>query len=228
MTEQSGPSDPSQRPGADRPGSDRPRSDRPRQSSPPPRLDLVGDLNRWLIRQGAKNVRKEIGGQVRRTLGGGRRSSSTSDVWDAATNEIPPEVGEAPECQWCPICRAARRMRESGPGIGGQLSGAGEAVAAAVQDAFGALDGLLSKTGGGNAQRDRDSRPTSPHADEPRETASQGTEPRRTAARGTGSWGTATDPDSSDARSSDGEAAHPNSAPDTQEDGPGNEPDDRS
>jgi len=135
MTEQSGPSDPSQRPSADRPA-----SDRPRQSSPPPRLDLVGDLNRWLIRQGAKNVRKEIGGQVRRTLGGGGRSSSTSDVWDTATSEIPPEVGESPECQWCPICRAARRMRESGPGIGGQLSGAGEAVAAAVQDAFGALD----------------------------------------------------------------------------------------
>lgn len=134
------------------------------RQSPPPRPDVIGDLHRWLIRQGAKSVRKEISGQVRRTFGGGH--SATADVWDTVTNEIPPAEGEAPECQWCPICRAARRMRESGPGIGGQLSGAGEAVASAVQDAFSALDGLLSKTGGGNAQRD--------------------TEPQRTAHRGTG------------------------------------------
>jgi hypothetical protein len=68
-------------------------------------------------------------------------------VWDAATTEVPPEEGEAPECQWCPICRAARRMRESGPGLGGQLTTAGEAVAAAVQDAINAFDSVL-RTGG--------------------------------------------------------------------------------
>jgi hypothetical protein len=108
---------------------------------------VFGDLQRWFIRQSAKNMRNQISGQVRRSLGGGGREPS--DVWDTATNEIPPEVGESPECQWCPICRAARRMRDSGPGIGDQISGAGDAVASAVQDAISALDSLLSKGGTG-------------------------------------------------------------------------------
>jgi len=107
---------------------------------------VFGDLQRWFIRQSAKNMRNQISGQVRRSLGGGREPS---DVWDTATNEIPPEVGESPECQWCPICRAARRMRDSGPGIGDQISGAGDVVASAVQDAISALDSLLSKGGTG-------------------------------------------------------------------------------
>jgi hypothetical protein len=222
MTEQSGPSDPSDRQGSERQGSERqgsegqgserqgserqgterqvpeppgrrrPGTDRPWQS-PPPRPDLIGDLNRWLIRQGAKNVRKEIGGQVRRTFGGGR--SAPADVWDTVTNEIPPVEGEAPECQWCPICRAARRMRESGPGIGGQLSGAGDAVASAVQDAFNALDGLLSKTGGGNAQRDTEPQRTGPHGTGPHgtvppETWPHGAEPHGTVPPETGPHGT--------------------------------------
>jgi hypothetical protein len=263
MTEQSGSSDPSERPGAERPGTERPGTsrsgterpstsrsgtDRPRQSSSPPRVDLVGDLQRWLIRQGARNVRKEIGGQVRRSIGGGRTSSA--DVWDTATNEIPPEVGEAPECQWCPICRAARRMRDNGPGIGGQLSGAGEAVASAVQDAMSALDGLLARTGGGSGQRDKDSRGTSPRASGPHGAAPQGTRPQGTGSEGTGSegtgsegtgpqgtgpqgtgqspWGAVTDRDVSDTQTSGGGVTQPNSEPSKQEDWHGHEPDDRS
>jgi hypothetical protein len=97
-------------------------------------------------------MRRELSGQVRRTLGGGR-PADPSEVWDTATNEIPPEVGESPECQWCPICRAARRMRESGPGLGGQISGAGDAVASVVQDAVSALDSILSRAGGGGDRR---------------------------------------------------------------------------
>ncbi len=108
--------------------------------------DLLGDLQRWLIRSSAKNMRRELEDQVRRTIGGQRQDRA--DVWDVATTEIPPEVGEAPECQWCPICRAARRMRDSRPGIAGQLSGAGGAVATAVQDAISALDSLLTRPGG--------------------------------------------------------------------------------
>jgi hypothetical protein len=134
MTDQPGPRDPAERRAADRPGKS---------------VDLFGDLQRWFIRQSAKNMRNQISGQVRRTIGGGRENS---DVWDTATNEIPPEVGESPECQWCPICRAARRMRDSGPGIGDQISGAGDVVASAVQDAIGALDSLLSKAGSGPAK----------------------------------------------------------------------------
>jgi hypothetical protein len=221
MAEQSGPTDPSERPASDRPASDRPGSGRPgsdrsRQSSPPPRVDLVGDLNRWLIRQGAKNVRKEIGGQVRRTLGGGR--SSTADVWDTVTNEIPPEVGEAPECQWCPICRAARRMRESGPGIGGQLSGAGGTVAGAVQDAINALDGFLSKGGGGSAQRDAEPRGTAARGNEPqgagpRVAGPRGTGPQRAAPQATEPWSTVTDAETADRPASDPAAADAGTAP---------------
>lgn len=112
--------------------------------------DMLTEFQRWLLRSSARNMRKEIGGQVRRTFGGGRNEHA--DVWDAATTEVPPEVGEAPECQWCPICRAARQMRESGPGLGGQLSGAGNVVAAAVQDAIGALDSMLSRAAGAGQQ----------------------------------------------------------------------------
>jgi hypothetical protein len=146
MSDQPGPQDPADRRAADRRATD--RQDRG--------VDLFGDLQRWFIRQSAKNMRNQIGGQVRRTLGGGREHS---DVWDTATNEIPPEVGESPECQWCPICRAARRMRDSGPGIGNQLSGASDVVASAVQDAISALDSLLNK-GGSGAGRESTARDT--------------------------------------------------------------------
>jgi hypothetical protein len=139
MSEQSGKSERSDRP----PRSGSSGGDRKQGDSG---TDLVGDLQRWLIRSSAKNMRRELEDQVRRTIGGQRQGKD--DVWDVATTEIPPEVGESPECQWCPICRAARRMRDTRPGLAGQLSGAGEAVATAVQDAISALDSLLTRPGG--------------------------------------------------------------------------------
>jgi hypothetical protein len=151
MSEQSGRGEPADRPGsgqsrgADRSGSGRSQQAGRRQ----PGADLVGDLQRWLIRSSARNMRSQFEDQVRRTLGGQRPDNS--DVWDVATTEIPPDVGEAPECQWCPICRAARRMRDSSPGLTGQLSGAGDAVAGAVQDAVRAFDSFLSRAAGGSA-----------------------------------------------------------------------------
>jgi hypothetical protein len=167
MTEQSGRDEPADRQGSDRPASDGAGSGRPASGRPAsgqsgadksrpsvPGADMLSDLQRWLIRSSARNVRKELTGQVRRTFSGGQRTS-TANVWDTATNEIPPEVGESPECQWCPICRAARRMRDSGPGIGGQLSGAGDAVASAVQDAVSALDSILGKASGSRASEPR-------------------------------------------------------------------------
>jgi len=129
--------------GPSRPASDR-RQSRPRQ--PGHGSEVLTDFQRWLLRSSAKNMRREISGQVRKTLGGGR--PDRADVWDTATTEIPPEVGESPECQWCPICRAARRMRESGPGLGDQLWTAGDAVAAAVQDAMRAFDSVLTRPAG--------------------------------------------------------------------------------
>ncbi len=146
MSEQSGQREPADKP----PRSGSSRGDRRRPGDPGP--DLVGDLQRWLIRSSAKNMRREFEDQVRRTIGGQRQDRG--DVWDVATTEIPPDVGEAPECQWCPICRAARRMRDSGPGLSGPLSGAGEAAATMVHDAISAIDSLLARSGRGGATAD--------------------------------------------------------------------------
>jgi hypothetical protein len=123
------------------------RPSRPGGPSRPPGSDLAGDLaagiQRWLIRSGTRSVRRELTGQFRRTFGG--TTAETGDVWGTATTEPPPdESGEAPECAWCPVCRAARRIRESGPGLGGQLAGAGDVVASAVQEAFSAFESVLS------------------------------------------------------------------------------------
>jgi hypothetical protein len=126
--------------GTSRPATDR-RQSRPRQ--PGPGSDVLTDFQRWLLRSSAKSMGREITGQVRKTLGGGR--SDRADVWDTATTEIPPEVGESPECQWCPICRAARRMRESRPDLGDHLTTAGDAVAAAVAEAMRAFDSVRTR-----------------------------------------------------------------------------------
>jgi hypothetical protein len=97
-------------------------------------------------------MRRELTGQFRRTLGG--NSSAKGDVWDTATTEPPPEAHEAPECAWCPICQAARRIRDSGPGLGGQLAGVGDAVATAVQEALSAFDSVLSSRPRPESNRD--------------------------------------------------------------------------
>ncbi len=129
-------------------------ADGERRGVPGGQRDLADDIQRWLVRSGVRSMRRELTGQVRRALQG-QRPAEPSDVWGAATTEPPPELlasAEAPECAWCPVCRAARRIRESGPGLGGQLSGAGGAVASAVQEAFSAFEALLSagsRSGGG-------------------------------------------------------------------------------
>ena len=140
MTTQPGNPDSSRRAGADGHGSGQgrdARQDTCRGTGP----DLSAELQRWLIRSSARNMRRELTGQFRRTFG----RAEPDNVWGAATTEPPPDLsGEAPECAWCPVCRAARRIRESGPGVGGHLSGAGDVVASAVQEALSAFDAALS------------------------------------------------------------------------------------
>ncbi len=103
--------------------------------------DLTAEFQRWLIRSSARNMRDELTGQFRKTFNRAEREN----VWGVATTEPPPDPsGEAPECAWCPVCRAARRIRESGPSVGGQLAGAGNVVAAAVQEAMSAFETVLS------------------------------------------------------------------------------------
>ncbi len=73
--------------------------------------DLATDLQRRLIRSGAKSMRDELGGQVKKAFRGEKREPE--DVWATATTEPPDASEQPPECAWCPICRAARRMAQS-------------------------------------------------------------------------------------------------------------------
>jgi hypothetical protein len=121
------------------------RQSQTRQSQtrqPKPASDPVADLQRWLMRAGARSMANQVADNVRRTLGQQKRNSRDSgDVWGTATTEPPPD--EPPECQWCPVCQAARRLRESGPGIGAKLADAGGLLTALAQDAFSAVDQIM-------------------------------------------------------------------------------------
>jgi hypothetical protein len=101
--------------------------------------DPIADLQRWLMRAGARSMANQVADQVRRTVGQERRDRG--DVWDTATNEPPPE--ESPECQWCPICQAARAARLSGPGLISTAADVGGALAAMAQDALTAFEQII-------------------------------------------------------------------------------------
>ncbi|MGH3196227.1 MAG: hypothetical protein ACRDOH_05220 [Streptosporangiaceae bacterium] len=82
----------------------------------------------------------QVADQVKRTIGAERRASG--DVWDTATNEPPPN--EPPECQWCPVCQAARAARMGGAaGLGARLADAGGVLASVVGDAFSAFEQVM-------------------------------------------------------------------------------------
>jgi hypothetical protein len=104
--------------------------------------DPIGDFQRWLVRSSAKSLSRELKDQFRRAAGGS--SQGRADVWETATTEPPPTPGEPPECAWCPICRAARRARQSGPGLASQVAGAGDALFGIAQDALSAVEATLS------------------------------------------------------------------------------------
>jgi hypothetical protein len=110
--------------------------------------DPVGDFQRWLMRAGAKSIGRDVAGRVRSTLGGGigAGGGKNEDVWNTATTEV--LTDEPPECQWCPICRAARRYRDSGgsgsgSGASGQFTSVGDTLAGLTRDAFSLFDAAL-------------------------------------------------------------------------------------
>jgi hypothetical protein len=103
-----------------------------------PGADLIGDIQRWLVRSGARGVSRGVGGQIRSALG---RSEGSGDVWERATR-LPQD--EAPECAWCPVCRAARRLNESGPGLSSQMAAATDAFATVAQDAMSVFEAALA------------------------------------------------------------------------------------
>ena len=103
--------------------------------------DPIGDFQRWLVRSGARSVSREVSDQIRSALGVG---GGPADVWARAT--VPP-ADEAPECAWCPFCRAARVLRESGPGVSSQMAAAGEAMGGLARDAMSVFESALAATG---------------------------------------------------------------------------------
>jgi translation initiation factor IF-2 len=114
--------------------------------------DLIGEFQRWLIRSSARGVGRQVSGQIRSALGRNQQQSS-SDVWETATAE-PPD--EAPECAWCPLCRAARLLRESKAGRDTRVTAVSDALGGVVQDAFSVLEAALAATGragAGDARR---------------------------------------------------------------------------
>ena len=112
--------------------------------------DLIGDFQRWLLRSGARGMSRELTDQVRAALG---KNQSTGDVWETATTE--PVPADAPECAWCPLCRAARIVREAKPGRDKRVAAVGDALTNVVQDAVSVLEAALAATGrsaGGNGR----------------------------------------------------------------------------
>ena len=133
-----------------------------------PGSDPIGDFQRWLMKAGAKSIGREVAGRVKSTFGGAAGAKDPDDVWDTATTEEPTD--EPPECQWCPICRAARRYRDSGGSsapLGGQFAGVGDTLAGLTRDAFSLFDAALRQ-----AQR-----PAPPSGGRPAEQEPSGHEP---------------------------------------------------
>ena len=155
--------------------------------------DLAGEVQRWLIRTSARSMRDELGGQVRKAFGA-RDADPGGDVWSTATTEPPGAADEPPECAWCPVCRAARKIAQAraaagqagtgqagtgpagagaagaGPaGAGPRLADAADVMAAAVREALSGLESILSyrPADGGT----RPSGPGGSGADQPRQPA---------------------------------------------------------
>jgi hypothetical protein len=134
------------------------------QDSRPQGSDPVGDFQRWLMRSSARGFGREMRGNIRKTFGSGQ--SGRDDVWESATNE-PEGGGEPPECEWCPLCRAARKMRDSGPGLSSHLSSAGGLFATVLQDAVSAFEAVVATgpgAGPSRAEAAASSTPDSPGA----------------------------------------------------------------
>ncbi|HZE32630.1 MAG TPA: hypothetical protein VE198_14470 [Actinoallomurus sp.] len=71
---------------------------------------------------------------LRKRMSGG---AGSGDVWSEATSDAWGEriATGAPECRYCPVCRAIAASRTSGPDVVGHVVSAGESLFAAVREA---------------------------------------------------------------------------------------------
>ena len=123
-----------------------------------PGSDPIGDFQRWMMKAGAKSIGRDVAGRVKSTFGGGGNAKN-ADVWETATTEE--LTDEPPECQWCPICRAARRYRDSGgtgAPPGGQFAGVSDTLARLTRDAFSLFDAAMRASQRPAAPRPTDTR----------------------------------------------------------------------
>jgi hypothetical protein len=102
---------------------------------------------------------RELADQVRTALGKTQQQTG-GDVWKTATTE--PAPGEAPECAWCPLCRAARLVREAKPTRDTRVAAVGDALTTVVQDAVSVLEAALAATSRGGAAPNGRSTETGP------------------------------------------------------------------
>src|SRR3954471_4224309 len=72
---------------------------------------------------------------LRKRVSGGA-SSKSGDVWSDATSEAWGEhiATGAPECRYCPVCRAIAASRTSGPDVMSHVMSAGESLYAAFRE----------------------------------------------------------------------------------------------
>jgi hypothetical protein len=142
---------------------------------------VASEIQRWLIRTSARNMRDELGGQVKKALRGPERK--TGDSWATATAEPPHAADEAPECAWCPVCRAARRIAQARSGAdsrsgGPRITDAADVMAGAMRDALSGIDSILSYRPTGSAPPEP--RPEQPHQHAmPADPATRDSSPKR-------------------------------------------------
>jgi hypothetical protein len=72
---------------------------------------------------------------LRKRMNGGAGSGS-GDVWSDATSDAWGEhiATGAPECRYCPVCRAIAASRTSGPDVLGHVVSAGESLLSALRE----------------------------------------------------------------------------------------------
>ena len=147
-----------------------------------PGSDPVGDFQRWLMRRAPQHRPGRGGpGEVHDRRRQAARSRPTSG------RPRPPRSrpDEPPECQWCPICRAARRYRDSGgstANLGGQFAGVGDTLAGLTRDAFSLFDAACGHRSGppdvprgpGSARGQARGQARGPPDDQPRVSRSPG------------------------------------------------------
>lgn len=69
-----------------------------------------------------------------------RIAAEPADVWAGATRETEHIATGAPECRYCPVCRAIAASRVSGPDVMGHVMAAGESLYAAAREALAAFE----------------------------------------------------------------------------------------